>query len=62
MGKGSKQRPRGISKEQFEENWNKIFGRKKTPKHGKTQVKIVYKLVNVIFSKHVVEQTKQSIS
>ena len=38
MGKGSKQRPREISKEQFEENWNQIFGRKKIPKHGRTQV------------------------
>ena len=37
MGKGSKPRP--IKNfEQFEENWDKIFGRKKTPKHGATKI------------------------
>tara|TARA_R100001460_G_scaffold4800_4_gene13528 strand:- start:9238 stop:9429 length:192 start_codon:yes stop_codon:yes gene_type:complete len=36
-GKGSKPRPITNQKE-FEENWDKIFGRKKTPKHGATQV------------------------
>ena len=38
MGKGSKRRPKVISQEQFEDNWQKIFGRKITPKHGATQV------------------------
>ena len=38
MGKGSGRRPSFITKEQFEENWEKIFGRKKTPKHGNTKV------------------------
>lgn len=38
MSKGSKRRPTLITKEEFEENWDKIFGRKKTPKHGSTQV------------------------
>ena len=37
MGKGSKPRPI-TNQEQFEENWDKIFGRKKTPKHGATQL------------------------
>ena len=37
MGKGSKPRPI-TNQEQFEENWNKIFGRKKIPKHGATQI------------------------
>ena len=37
MSKGS--RPRKIqNKKQFEENWDKIFGRKKTPKHAATQI------------------------
>ena len=37
MSKGS--RPRKIqNKKQFEENWDKIFGRKKIPKHGATQI------------------------
>jgi len=36
-GKGSKQRPI-TNQEQFEENWDNIFGRKKTPKHGATQI------------------------
>ena len=36
-GKGSKPRPIK-NQEQFEENWNNIFGRKKTPKHGATQI------------------------
>ena len=36
MGKGSKRRP--TNEEQFRDNWDKIFGRKKTPKHGATQV------------------------
>ena len=29
MSKGSKQRPKKISKEQFDKNWDKIFGKKK---------------------------------
>jgi len=36
-GKGSKPRPIKNQKE-FEDNWDKIFGRKKTPKHGATQI------------------------
>lgn len=28
-GKGSFKRPREVSKEQFESNWDKIFGKKK---------------------------------
>ena len=37
MSKGS--RPRKIkNKKQFDLNWDKIFGRKKTPKHGATQL------------------------
>ena len=36
MSKGSRQR-KIQNKKQFEENWDKIFGRKKTPKHGATQ-------------------------
>ena len=38
LGKGSKQRPRATTQKQFEENWDKIFGRKKTPKHGATKI------------------------
>ena len=38
MGKGSKQRPRMITDKQFDDNWDKIFPRKKTPKHGATQI------------------------
>ena len=38
MGKGSKQRPRVITDKQFDDNWDKIFPRKKTPKHGPTQI------------------------
>ena len=35
-GKGDKSR---ISdKKKYDENWDKIFGRKKTPKHGATQI------------------------
>ena len=37
MSKGSRQR-KVQNKKQFEENWDKIFGRKKTPKHGATQI------------------------
>jgi len=40
MSKSSKRRPTLITKEEFEENWDKIFGRKKTPKHGSTKVHI----------------------
>ena len=36
-GKGSKQRPI-TNQKQFEENWDKIFGRKKTPSHAQTKV------------------------
>ena len=38
MGEGSKQRPRMITDKQFDDNWDKIFARKKTPKHGATQI------------------------
>jgi hypothetical protein len=37
MSKGSRQRPIRNQK-QFEENWDKIFVRKKTPSHGATKV------------------------
>jgi hypothetical protein len=30
MGKGSKQRPRAIDTNTFEDNWNAIFNKKKT--------------------------------
>jgi hypothetical protein len=30
-GKGSKQRPRSVPREQFEQNWDEIFGKKKEP-------------------------------
>ena len=33
MSKGSKQRPKDIKQEQFDKNWDKIFGKKK--KNGK---------------------------
>ena len=38
MSKGSNRRPKNITEKQFEENWEKIFARKKTPKHGRTKV------------------------
>ena len=38
MGKGSKQRPRVVSQKQFEDGWDEIFARKKTPPQGRTQV------------------------
>ena len=46
MGKGSKRRPTVVSDKQFEDNWEKVFGkkepkvktRKKTPKHSLTKV------------------------
>jgi len=37
MSKGSKPRPI-INQEQFEENWDNIFGRKKIPPHGATKI------------------------
>ena len=37
MSKGSKYRHIN-NREQFDENWDKIFARKKTPKHGATQI------------------------
>ena len=36
-GKGDKRRPKVITQKQFEDNWDKIFARKKTPKHAATQ-------------------------
>ena len=33
MSKGSKQRPSSVKKHKFDENWDKIFGKKK--KNGK---------------------------
>ena len=38
MSKGSKQRPKLITEEEFNDNWDRIFARKKTPKHGRTLV------------------------
>lgn len=38
MSKGSNRRPKYISEQQFEENWDTIFARKKTPKHAQTKV------------------------
>ena len=46
MGKGSKRRPTVVSDKQFEDNWEKVFGKKEpkvksrkvTPKHGQSQV------------------------
>ena len=40
MGKGSKRRP--TNEKQFRENWDKIFGRKKTPKHAGTQIHVIF--------------------
>ena len=37
MSKGSKYR-KITNRKQFDENWDKIFARKTTPPHGKTQV------------------------
>ena len=38
MGKGSKRRPTIITDQQFQDNWDSIFTRKKTPKHGATKI------------------------
>tara|TARA_Y100001937_G_scaffold79295_1_gene107495 strand:+ start:39 stop:212 length:174 start_codon:yes stop_codon:yes gene_type:complete len=38
MGKGSKRRPTLISDEQFKDNWDNIFARKKIPTHGATKI------------------------
>ena len=38
MSKGSKQRQRTITEEEFNDNVNRIFARKKTPTHGRTLV------------------------
>ena len=38
MGKGSKRRPLIVSADKFQEAWNNIFPRKKTPPHATTQV------------------------
>ena len=37
MSKGSRTR-KIINTKKFSENWDRIFGRKKTPKHGATQL------------------------
>ena len=38
MGNGSKRRPQLVSDDKFQEAWNNIFPRKKTPPHATTQV------------------------
>ena len=38
MGKGSKRRPQIVSDDKFQEAWNNILPRKKTPPHATTQV------------------------
>ena len=40
MGKGSKRRPTIITDQQFQDNWDSIFARKKTPKHGATKIHV----------------------
>ncbi len=40
MSKGSKQRPRVVTQKQFEDAWDKIFARKKTPPQSRTQVHV----------------------
>jgi hypothetical protein len=38
-GKGSKPRPLSVPRKQFDDNWDRIFGKKKTqPKQKKTEV------------------------
>ena len=37
-GKGSKRRPQVVNEKQFKKAWDKIFTRKKTPKHASTKV------------------------
>ncbi len=38
-GKGSDQRPRQIDKQTFEDNWDRIFGKRKTKKDTKKKDK-----------------------
>ena len=38
-GKGSDQRPRQVDKKTFEDNWDRIFGKKKTKKETKKKDK-----------------------
>ena len=38
MSKGSNQRPRNISKEAFDKNWEAIFGKKNKPSHDAIEV------------------------
>ncbi len=46
MSKGSKRRPTEVSEKQFQDNWEKVFGkkepkvkvRKQTPKHAQSKV------------------------
>ncbi len=38
-GKGSDQRPRQIDDKTYEDNWNRIFGKKKTKKETKKKDK-----------------------
>ena len=38
-GKGSDQRPRQIDKKTFEDNWDRIFGKKKNKKETKKKDK-----------------------
>lgn len=37
MGKGSKRRPQIVNQKQFEEAWDNIFPRRKTPAHAITK-------------------------
>ena len=37
MGKGSKRRPQVVNQKQFEEAWDNIFPRRKTPAHAITK-------------------------
>jgi hypothetical protein len=47
-GKGSRARPLSVSKSQFDDNWDKIFGKKEEPKteiisnsHGRPRLKLL---------------------
>ena len=37
MGKGSKRRPQVVNQKQFEDAWDNIFPRRKTPAHAITK-------------------------
>lgn len=59
-GKGSKRRPQKISDEQLQENWNRIFGKKKEVQIVEDTIEDIYKQF-ALKQKHLDEEFDKAV-